>query len=233
MLPADDLKLAIDIQSRSYRLLRWVADAVGKGFIPPERAHEYADDSDSTYDWMNQHYLNFPANARPDRRYLRQFASFFSTYVLSSFDVIEQPGVRLHSPCGCYCPWCVHMVNASHLQPKKLSKRDKTRAVALMVDRVTILAKEEGVALKPEDAENLVENDANRRFAGYSAYGHWLIKRMAGLSDGKSILALWRVIAWSPTGSPLPKFKLEFKDFVHAEESLVKAMRTASAKDEA
>ena len=34
MLSQDRLTLAIDIHSQSYKLLRWVADAIGKGFIP-------------------------------------------------------------------------------------------------------------------------------------------------------------------------------------------------------
>ena len=33
MLSADRLTLAIDIQSQSYQLLRWVADAVRKGLL--------------------------------------------------------------------------------------------------------------------------------------------------------------------------------------------------------
>jgi len=91
MLPPDDLTLAIDIQSRSYKLLRWVATAIEKGFIPATRAHEYADVSDSAYDWVDQHYLNFPADTRPDRQHLRQFANFFSTSVISSFDPTAKP----------------------------------------------------------------------------------------------------------------------------------------------
>lgn len=79
MLPPDRLKLAIDIQARSYRLLRWVAEAIGKGFIPATRAHEYADVSDSAYDWIEEHYLNLPADCRPAKDQLRPFANFFAT----------------------------------------------------------------------------------------------------------------------------------------------------------
>jgi len=225
MLPADDLRLAIDIQSRSYKLLRWVAEGIKKGFIPATRAHEYAGVSDSALDWLEHHYLNFPAEARPDRRHLRQFANFFSTYVMSSFDVIEHPGMRLQSPCGCYCPWCAQIVNAPHLHAKKPSKRDKARADDLMCDRIAALSLEEEVPLGPGVAAQLVHDRATRRFAGYSAYGHWLIKRMDGFSDGKSVLALWRVIAWHPTGSPIKGFALQYEDFLHAEQSLLDTMR--------
>ena len=225
MLSADDLTLAIDIQSRCYRLLRWVADAIKEGFIPATRAHEYANVADSTFDWLELHYANFPADCRPDRRHLRQFANFFSTYVMTLFDVVENPDVQLVSRCGCYCCWCSQIVKAPHLRPKKLSKRDKARAADLMVDRVVALALEERVPLAHDDAVKITEDEATRRSAAYSAYGYWLIKRMDGTTDGKSVLALWREIAWHPAGSPIKNFSLQYRDFIAAEESLVGAMR--------
>ena len=170
--------------------------------------------------------MNFPSHARPDRRHLREFANFFGTYVATSFDVIEQPGTRRHSHCGCYCLYCSRIVNAPHLQPKKLSKRDKRRAVDLMVDRVNSLALEQGLALNSDIATKIVQDNATRRSAGYSAFGYWLIKRTEGITDGKSILALWREIAWSPAGSPIQGFKLRYKDFVDAEESLLAAVQS-------
>ncbi|QDU09435.1 hypothetical protein [Gimesia aquarii] len=227
MLPVDELTLAIDIHARSYKLLRWVSDDVERAFNPRTRSHEFANVADVVLDWVEQHYLNFPIEMRPDRRHLSQFANYFSTYVLTSFDVIDQPGMQLVSSCGCYCPLCWHLMNAGHLKTKKLSKRDKNRAVDLMVDRVTALALEEGIQLKPEAASKIVHDEETRRCAGYSTYGHWLIERMDGYSDGKSILALWREIAWYPTGSPRKFFKLRFKDFRFAEEALIEAMQTA------
>ena len=47
MLAADRLTLALDIHSRSYQLLRWVAEAVRQGFIPATRAHQYANTGDA------------------------------------------------------------------------------------------------------------------------------------------------------------------------------------------
>lgn len=48
---------------------------------------------------------------------------------------------------------------------------------------------------------------------------------MDGTTDGKSVLALWREIAWHPAGSPIKNFSLQYRDFIAAEESLVGAMR--------
>jgi len=72
----------------------------------------------------------------------------------------------------------------------------------------------------------IVQNDETWRSAGYSAYGHWLIRRLEGDTDGKAVLALWRQIAWKRTGSPIKDFQLRYEDFVDAEESLVAALRS-------
>ena len=225
MLPIDDLTLAIDIHQRSYKLLRWVIEAVGRGFISGTHAHEFAGIADVALDWVEQHYLNFPTEMRPDRRHLTEFANYFSTYLITSFHIVEQPGMQLQSRCGCYCPMCSHLANASHLKTKKLSKKDKNRAMSLMVDRVNALALEEDLTLKSEDATNIALHEDTRRSAGYSAYGYWLIKRMEGYSDGKSVLALWREIAWNPEGSPRKNFTLSYEDFRSAEESLMDAIQ--------
>ena len=225
MLPADRLALAIKVHSQCYRLLRWVVDAVRKGFIPATRAHEYANTSEAALAWMEDHYFNFPAAMRPERQYLREFANFFGTYVTSSFDIIQQPGTRLESRCGCYCPLCAHLVNAPHLQAKKLTKRDRDRANQLMVNRVMALAREEDIGTSEQDAATIVQSNETRRSAGYSAYGHWLIRRLEGDTDGKAVLALWREIAWKRTGSPIKNFQLRYKDFIDAEVSLADALR--------
>lgn len=227
MLAVDDLTLAIDIHSRSYKLLHWVTEAVERGFISGKHAEEYSGIAAVALEWVEQHYLSFPPEMRPDRRHLTEFANYFSTYITTSFNIIDQPGMQLQSYCGCCCPMCSHLANAPHLKTKKLSKRDKNRAVNLMVDRVNELALEEGIKLSSENAVQIVNHAETRRDAGYSAYGYWLIKRMEGYSDGKSVLALWREIAWYPTGSPRKDFKLNYKDFRSAEESLIDSMQTA------
>jgi hypothetical protein len=224
MLPADRLKLAIDIHARSYRLLRWVAEGIDKGFITYSRAHEYADVGDSARDWVEEHYLNLPVDGRPERVHLREFANYFATYVVTSFDIVEQPGMRRVDPCGCGCRFCSYLIRAPRLQTKKLSKRDKERAIRLMADRVQQLALEEGLSVTREQAEKIAAIPQIRRSAGFSAYGHWLIKRLDGLTDGPAVLALWREIAWHRSGSPIARFVLKYEDFASAENDLIRAM---------
>lgn len=228
MLAPDRLTLALDIHAQSYQLLRWVGEAVGRGFIPATRAHEYATASEAGLDWIQHHYLNFPTAMRPDRLHLREFANFFATYVTSSFDIIERPGTRLDSRCGCYCSMCAVLVNAPHLRVKQVTKRDRDRAYQLMIHRVTALAGEEGIGVSETDIVAVVRDEKTRRSAAYSAYGHWLIRRLEGDTDGKAVLALWREIAWKPNGSPIRNFQLLYPDFVDAEEALTDALRSQS-----
>ena len=131
------------------------------------------------------------------------------------------------SSCGCYCPLCVQIVNAPFLQPKKLTKRDRGRAIELMADRVTALAREEGIEAQPQHVDAVVRRAETRRHAAYSAYGHSLIRRLDGHSDGRAVLSLSREIAWNRNGSPIQGFTLRYQDFIEAEESLVDALRTA------
>lgn len=228
MLAADRLALALDIHARSYQLLQWVAEAVRRGFIPATRAHQYANAGDTAFDWMDEHYLNLPLAMRPERRHFREFANFFGTYVTSSFDIIEQPGTRLDSRCGCYCPMCAHLINAPHLQPKRLRPGDRKRVLQLMVDRVAGLAREEGIRATDSAAAAVVSGEETRRSVAYSAYGYWLIQRLDGYTDGAAVLALWREIAWKRTGSPIPGFRLRHEDIVVAEHAVAAALRSAA-----
>lgn len=233
MLPADRLKLAISIHSKCYKLLQWVSDAIKRGFIPLTRAHEYASMEDASYSWFVDHYDNLPFDLRPERQHLREFSNYFSTYLTTSFDLIEKPGKRLISGCGCYCSLCSYLTQAPHLKAKKVLKKDKNRAVLLMEHRLQALAREAEVVLESSTISSILEGTitpvnpidvppANyRKLAAYSTYGYWLLQRMDGYSDGVSLLALWREVAYEPSGSPIQNFKLKYENFVHAEAWLI------------
>ena len=224
MLSAGRLKLALQIHSQSYRLLRWVGEVVAKGLVPAEAAHHFADAREAAHDWMSKNLSLFPSELQPDRRHLRQYANFFGTYVTSSFDIVAIPEPPHERKWKCDCDLCVRLANASNLRTKKLLSRDKKRANCLMEDRLIQLASEAGLT-EVQDVSRFVLGEETRRSAAYSTYGYWLIRRLDGDTDGPAVLALWREIAWSKAGSPLPNFKLEFNDFVAAEELLVTAMQ--------
>jgi hypothetical protein len=147
MLPRDDIASAVEIQKRSYKLLCWIADAIDRGVITFSRVHGDMSAADAAFDWIEEHYQNLPESARPQPDQLRSFSNYFGSYVTTSFDLTRDPGKRLESSCGCYCELCSQLVDVSHLQPKKPSKRDKERAINECVSRIELLAKEEGLQI--------------------------------------------------------------------------------------
>lgn len=209
----------------------WISDAIGDGLIQPSRAAHHSGDTNVAIDWLTRHYDLIPEHLRPPRRNVDAFASFFSTFLISSFDVIERPGMRGEGPVssfGCRCEICLRIVNAPHLQVKKLYARDKRRAEFLMVESVLELASERQLEVDVQEAEGVVRNDAMRRHSAYVAYGKWLIRRLDGQSDGPAILALWRLIAWDPRGGMRRGFQLTLNDFRIAEEAIVERLVSLS-----
>ncbi len=205
----------------------WITDAIDRGFIQPSRATRHSGGPGAATEWLRSNYHHIPENLRPRQNEIDEFAAFFSTYLTSSFDVIEKPGTKGEgpTPTWCQCELCVRIVNAPHLHAKKLYARDKRRADVLMSECVAELANENSIDINHELTTQLVTDDKTRRYSAYVAYGHWLIRRLSGESDGPAILALWRLIAWDPRGGMRRGFKLELRDFKVAEKELISAMQ--------
>ncbi len=230
MLPPDQLQLALDIHARSYKLLRWLAGAINAGEIPIPRvtSPRHAEDvTEATLDWIRPLHPALPSDMRPDPDKLEEFAAFFGTYLTSSFDLANDPGTVLRNPSdgSCFCPICARIVSGSHLKTKKLYAAEKHRAYLLMIHRLCDLANEHELTLSQSAAEALIEDSEHRMAAAYSTYGYWLIQRMKGLTDGASILALWREFAWTRQGSPRKEFTLKYDDIAESETKLVASIR--------
>ena len=134
MLDPTKLRHAVDMQHRSYLLLKWVASAVTSGFVSFKTAHTYSTLPLAAEAWIAGHYSNIPANARPAREDLAAFAAFFSTYLTNSFDLIANPGQQLFSPdAHCFCPMCSWLIDAPNLMTKKVTSADKRRAHRIRV----------------------------------------------------------------------------------------------------
>lgn len=225
MLPRDQIESAVEIQQKSYKLLLWLADAIDRGFITFTRAHDYSSAADTAYDWIKEHYFNLPQSSRPQKGRLREFSNYFGSYVTTSFDLIDHPGKRLESQCGCFCPFCAHLVNASHLRPKKPKKHDKDMARERRISRLVALADEEGIPIPRDIAAAIATSPGFVRSAAYSAYGLSLLERIHGSEGGLYALVLWREIAWKPEGSPIKGFTLEASDIFDSESQLISEVK--------
>ena len=221
------LEKAIATRDHSYRLLLWISDAIDRGCIPPSRAANHSGGPEAATHWLRSSYHHIPEKLRPSLSDLDEFAAFFSTYLTSSFDVVEKPGTKGNGPAPglCRCELCMRIVNAPHLRAKKLYARDKKRADLLMSDYVFRLAGENGFDIEYDFAQKIAIEAKTRRSAAYVTYAYWLIQRLSGESEGPAVLALWRLIAWHPSGGMRKRFQFRVEDVRQAEEQILEAIQ--------
>lgn len=224
------LSKAISTRDLSYKLLMWIGDAIDKGLIQPSKVAHQTGGPDAATDWLRSNYYQIPEHLRPAEDDIAEFSAFFSTYLTSSFDVVEKPGTKGEGPTPtiCRCELCMRIVNAPHLRAKKLYASDKRRAKFLMTERMLELATENQLVISHDRAAELISDKTVQRDAAFVAYGHWLIMRLSGQSDGPAILALWRLIAWDPRGGIRRGFTLNLGDFKVAERKLLATIRIAT-----
>jgi hypothetical protein len=204
----------------------WLSKTLDEGRIAPSRAANHSGGPEAATEWLQTFSAIIPAEIRPSATELPEFAAFFSTFLISSFDVVEKPGQRAENYQGsfCKCPYCLRMTNAPYLQAKKLTAGDKRRADLLMADSLTELAKANGIELAADVAHAMVRDKNFRKSCAYITYGVWLIRRLRGEADGPALLALWRIIAWLPSGGMIQGFHLQVQDFAAAEKHLLRAL---------
>jgi hypothetical protein len=219
LLDQHKLDLAVEMQAKSYALLKWVGQSVSSGLLSFRTAHEYSTLPLAAAGWIEKHYLNIPDAARVDPKDVPIFANFFSTYLENSFDLIANPGKIKFSPdAHCFCPMCSWMIDAPNLKTKSLSAADKKRALKMQVHSILQLGFDVSARLDESRAETIVSN--NGEATALLAYGHDLIQRLDAVANGPAVLALWRRFAWNSSGSPKPKFRLSAKMILDAESEL-------------
>ncbi len=220
MLHQPELERLVDMQHRSYILLKWMAKAVSEGFVSFQTAQDYATLPEAAEGWILGHYLNIPDDARPPREDLPAFCAIFSTYLTNSFDLPGNPGKRFSSPnANCYSPkW---LIDAPNLQAKRLSATDKRRAQAMRIKVMMNLAVQHGLGVREVRVEGFLDDRHVFEDASLVAYGYDLLQREKGIANGPSVLALWRGFAWNKSGSPKHGFRLKAKLIADAENRLL------------
>jgi hypothetical protein len=228
-----ELEEAVEIGNRAYRLIRWVGDAVQQGFITFTRAHVYASDAEAAAAWIAEHYHNLPADARPpvaSGRAFDRFANYFASYLNTSFELIERPGLQLRSShLGCMCSCCSYLAAAPHLKTRRVSASDKMRASRLKLDYLRQRALDLNLSIPDLALEKLATSDATSAQVALLAYSTELLARCAGRRSGAASLALWRQFAWSRSGSPKPDFVLRADSIFAAEAEIAQALKAAVA----
>jgi hypothetical protein len=220
MLVEEEIREVVEIQRRTYRLLLWMNTAMEKGFVSFSRAHSYSSDAEAAVDWIDEHFENLPADARPSDRSeasLRRFANMFISYLTASFDLVEEPGRRLKSDCGCFCPMCRYLIHNPHLRVRSVTRNDSGRAKKLKTEFINTIAEESQVALSDEKLDELLQDAEFKEALALATYGAQLPRRAAGNSEKGALLALWREFAWTKDGSPKRGFELDAERVIDAE----------------
>jgi hypothetical protein len=227
MFDEAELEEALELHRRTYLLILWVGNAIQRGFIRFERAHEYSTVSEAAEAWLAHHFLNLPVDARPLERSgpkLRRYANFFVSYLQVSFELDSYPELRRVSQNGCFCSFCSSLESASHLKPKKLRAKDKEGAQELKRTYLTRLADENGRDVGPAEIDHLLHDHELAHDAALVTYSEELLSRAEGVRSNPAVLALWRELAWTAHGSPNHKFHLRKQDILKAERNLLAAV---------
>ncbi len=219
----------ISLHQKAYKLLLWVQGAMDSGWISPGSAHKNMSAADVTKDWLLKHYSNIPKGARPSKDNqdaIDAFCNLFSTFLVTSFDINEQPGKRLYSEAAhCFCPMCSYMIQVSYLKPKKLTKKDKARAKKLKLNALRQLCLDVDLEWQEEFIENLSENKDTFEETAIIAYSYELVRRAKGVVEGPAVLVLWRDFAWNKSGGPKKNFKFGIEIVTKAKDEIVKRLR--------
>ncbi len=230
MLNRVQLEEAIDIAARAYRLIRWVGEAIERGFLTFTSAHDYASDAEAAAAWITEHYQNLPPASRPSVKEgasVDRFANYFVTFLTTSFDIVAAPGVEVRSSCGCRCWCCTYLAAAPHLKTRRLTPRDKKRAAKLKVGYLEQLALDLHLSVPESTLEALANAEETSGQVALLAYTTELLGRCAGRTSGPASLVLWRQFAWSPAGSPKPGFELRTDTILQAEADIAHALQAA------
>lgn len=222
MFQSDTLEHAVDLQARSYALLRWMADGIQRGFIAFDAAHAYADDPRAAAAWIERHYAEFPPDARPRREHLSEFCNLFASYLSDGHRLVAEPGLRRYSPdAHCFCQMCSWFIHAPSLRSRPLSSGDQRRADRRMRDCLDALALEHERLLEDAEVSALMRDADLREALALYAYTETLLRRLQGWSVENGVpLALWRRFAWTANSAPKRKFQLSAEAILAAQRLL-------------
>jgi len=224
MFVLDELDRIIDLHQKSYALLKWVNKGLQRGVLRFNYIHGAMDAANAAKEWIGRHFENIPMDIRPPREYLDEFAHLFSSYLTTSFELVEKPGTSFASNCDCYCPMCCYLVSANHLKTKKISKKANKSATALKKIYLNSVASEVELALLDHEIMNLMKNPEMKEKISLATYANELIRRSQFASQGEGILVLWRDIAWQ-NGKLKKNYMLRADIILEAEKEIIQNMK--------
>jgi hypothetical protein len=233
MITDKQLSCAYDISQKAYLLLKWLEEAMNKKFFSPKSAHLNMSSSQAVEEWLIDHIENLPTHTRPNiisQDELKMFCNYFSSFLTTSFDIVEKPGKRLYSEdAHCFCPMCSWLINVSHLKAKKIHLNDKKKSDKLKKNTLTQLCIDLGIEYPVDDFKEIINSNKTYESVSVITYGNELISRTKGNSNGASVLWLWRNFAWNKLGSPRKNFKFTKNYLLDSKTKVCMALKKMSA----
>jgi hypothetical protein len=227
MFVRDDVEALLEMQRRSYVLLRWVGEKVEAGSLPLGALHGALDAPRAGAEWLSRNAASLPVDGRPPEGTLDAFAHLFASYLVTSFEIASTKRVST----GCCCGFCTYLVNAPNLKAQTPSRVDEKIAQQLKLDCLEALAEESGVPLLRNELERLVtEAPQIARELAIVTYVRELGRRTSFRGQGRPVLALWREFAWR-NGRPVRGFELSAEEVMNAEKAIRKAIHGAGPSE--
>jgi predicted RNA-binding Zn ribbon-like protein len=129
MFDAPSLDKVVQLQQRSFRLIRWLNQAMRKNIVSFNEIHEAMSAAQASETWLRRSFNNLPPETRPEPEDIPIFASLLASCLTTSYEVVETPKPMKRGLCS--CGWCSYFVSGNHLKVRKLNDRAKEQAETL------------------------------------------------------------------------------------------------------
>lgn len=211
------LEALLELQGRSYALVRWLDGRARAGQLSARELRRALADAGAAEDWLRRNAAGLPSDVRPPPGSEVRYANLLASYLATSLQV--SPAWRARAHCA--------EVRTPGLRARAPSREDEAVAAALELDCLEALAAEEGLALfRDELARFRAASPALGRAITTVAYARELERRTEFRGQGRPVLALWRELAWDGT-HPVRGFALT-ADAVLEAERVVRAQLLAA-----
>ena len=81
MFDHERIERAVRLQQKSYALLKWLNNALGKGGVSFDKAHDAASESDVAREWIHRNRLSLPATCCPQDDELQEDCARFISFL--------------------------------------------------------------------------------------------------------------------------------------------------------
>lgn len=218
MFKKESVIQAIKIHKLGYKFLLYITDQIDNKKFTFSSVHNGEDQTEVIYNWIKDYYDYLPKSILPEKTALRGFSNYFTSFLKTSFQLVEEPAITNNT--GCFCEICLQFSNVSHLKSISPLKYDRRIANEKRVDIVLELAKFCDLSLSEEAATEIANSETHIKNTAYLAYTKALFQRIQTGEGGVFNVALWRTFAWNTNGAPIRGFELKAEDIFSVESNL-------------